>query len=338
MKSNTDTTALAALTTPASTYEAPQAITRPANAKLPHKLEPHPLAINLEGLKASASDLRRELDNQTVRLADLARLTEEKAVLVESIDSEVISYVEGSASLAVLDQKLDVLGWTTNKRGVSAVVEFHNLRQCALDLKMSVIEAIDAASSAVVTKRQQEVAGLIAGWDGTTPAPSPLAVSLIAAACPTVRKLEALRITLEAVKMDLGLATLATTLEPILDLLAGISVPPARPALWGGHTARGLTAVMGWNGSDPWLETLAVFDRISDSNNFYNEFRGKSGYCGYKQVVLLDEAHPYHSRRFESEHYIGQDLMQNAEMARVHAHTDGTTPRFFDDVKTWLAV
>ena len=326
------------LTTPEIPSGAVATPKRGSNSPLATKAEPHPLALTLDGLKSSASNLRRELDNQTVRLADLARLTEEKAILVEAIDSEAISYVEGSASLAVLDQKLDVLGWTTNKRGVSAVVEFHNLRQCALDLKTSVIEAIDAASSAVVANRQQEVAGFIAAWDGTAPAPSPLAVSLIAAACPTVRKLEALRITLEAVKMDLGLATLATTLEPILDLLAGIPVPPARPALWGGHTSRGLTAVMGWNGSDPWLETLAVFDRISDANNFYNEFRQKSGYCGFKQVVLLDEAHPNHSRRFESEHYIGQDLMQNAEMVRVHPHTDGTTPRFFDDVKTWLAV
>jgi hypothetical protein len=326
------------LTTPEIPSGAVATPKRGSNSPLATKAEPHPLALTLDGLKLSAATLRQELSNQSVRLADLARLTEEKAVLVESIDSEVISYVEGSASLAVLDQNLGVLGWTTNKRGVAAVLEFHNLRQCALDLKMSVIEAIDAASSAVVAKRQREVVCLIAGWDGTTPAPSPLAVSLIAAACPTVRKLEALRITLEAVKMDLGLATLATTLEPILDLLAGIPVPPARPALWGGHTSRGLTAVMGWNGSDPWLETLAVFDRTSDANNFYNEFRGKSGYCGYKQVVLLDEAHPSHSRRFESEYYIGQDLMQNAEIVRVHPHTDGTTPRLFDDAKAWLAV
>jgi hypothetical protein len=55
-------------------------------------------------------------------------------------------------------------------------------------------------------------------------------------------------------------------------------------------------------------------------------------------VVLLDEAHPSHSRRFESEYYIGQDLMQNAELVRIHHHTDGTTPRLFDDAKTWLAV
>ena len=338
MKSNTDPAAIAAITTPASTYDAPQAIQRPANAKLPHKLEPHPLALNLEGLKASAATLRRELDNQTVRLADLARLTEEKAVLVEAIDSEAISYVEGSASLAVLDQKLDVLNWTTGKRGISAVAEFHNLTGRALELKVSALDAIDAASGTVVANRQQEVAGFIASWDKTEPAPSPLAVSLIAAACPTVRKLEALRITLEAVKMDLGLATLTTTLEPILDLLAGIPVPPARPRLFGGYTSRGLTAVMGWNGADAQLETLAVFDRTSDASNFYNEFRGRSGYCGLKQVVLLDDAHPSHSRYFESERHIGQDLMQNAEMVRVHPHTDGTTPRLFDDAKTWLAV
>jgi hypothetical protein len=338
MKSNTDITTIAATTTAASAYDAPQAIQRPANAKLPHKLEPHPLALTLEGLKASAATLRQELGNQTVRLADLARLAEERVVLVKAIDSEAISYVEGSASLAVIDQKLDVLGWTTNKRGVSAVVEFHNLRQCALDLKTSVIDAIDAASGAVVANRQQEVAGFIAAWDGTAPAPSPLAVSLIAAACPTVRKLEALRITLEAVKMDLGLATLATTLEPILDLLAGIPVPPARPRLFGGYTSRGLTAVMGWNGADAQLETLAVFDRTSDASNFYNGFRGRSGYCGLKQVVLLDDAHPSHSRYFESERHFDQDVMQNAEMARVHPHTDGTTPRLFDDAKTWLAV
>jgi hypothetical protein len=326
------------LTTPAIQPDALATPKRGSNSPLATKAEPHPLSLNLEGLKSSAATLRRELDNQTVRLADLARLTEEKAALVESIDSEAISYVEGSASLAVLDQKLDVLGWTTNKRGVSAVVEFHNLRQCALDLKTLVIDGIDAASGAVVTKRQKEAADLIASWDKTEPAPSPLPVSLIVAACPTVRKLEALRITLEAVKMDLGLATLTTTLEPILDLLAGIPVPPARPRLPGGYTSRGLTAVMGWNGADAQLETLAVFDRTSDASNFYNEFRGRSGYCGFKQVVLMDEAHPSHSRYFESERHIGQDLMQNAEMVRVHPHTDGTTPRLFDDAKTWLAV
>lgn len=326
------------LTTPEIPSGAVATPKRGSNSPLATKAELHPLALTLEGLKASAATLRQELSNQTVRLADLARLTEAKAVLVEAIDSEAISYMEGSASLAVLEQRLDVLGWTTNKRGVAAVVEFHNLRQCALDLKMSVIEAIDAASSAVAARRQQEVAGFIAAWDGTAPAPSPLAVSLIAAACPTVRKLEALRITLEAVKMDLGLATLATTLEPILDLLAGIPVPPARPRLFGGYTSRGLTAVMGWNGADAQLETLAVFDRTSDASNFFNEFRGRSGYCGFKQLVLMDEAHPSHSRYFESEHHFQQDVMQNAEMARVHPHSDGTTPRLFDDTKTWLAV
>jgi hypothetical protein len=336
MKSNTDITTTAATTTPASSYDAPQAIQRPVNAKLPHKLEPHPLALTLEGLKASAATLRRELDNQTVRLADLARLTEERAVLVEAIDSESVSYVEGSASLALLDGKVDVLSWTSGKRGNSAVAEFHNLTGRALELKVSVLNALDAASIAVVAKRQKEAADLIASWDKTEPAPSPLPVSLIVAACPTVRQLEAHRGTLEAVKIDMGLATLAEALEPILSLLAAIPVPPARPRLFGGYTSRGLTAVMGWNGSDARLETVAVFERASDASNFYNEFRGRSGYCGFTQLVLTDEAHPYHSRYFESEQHSGLDVKMIAEFARIHPHSEGTTTRFFETAATWL--
>ena len=336
MATKIDPTALAAPTTPASTYDAPQAIQRPANAKLPHKLEPHPLALTLEGLKASAATLRQELGNQTVRLADLARLKEEKAILVQAIDAESVSYVEGSADLAVLDQRLDVLGWTTNKRGVSAVVEFHNLTGRALELKVSVMGGIDAASSAVVSKRQKEAADLIASWDKTTPAPSPLPVSLIVAACPTVRQLEAHRGTLEAVKIDMGLAALAEALEPILSLLASIPVPPVRPRLFGGYTSRGLTTVAGWNGSDAWLETIAVFERASDASNFYNEFRGRSGYCGFTQLVLMDEAHPYHSRYFESEQHSGLDIKMIAEYARIHPHSEGTTTRFFETAATWL--
>ena len=336
MKSNTDIAALAATTTPASTYDAPQAIQRPANAKLPHKLEPHPLALTLEGLKASAATLRQELGNQTVRLADLARLTEEKVVLVEAIDSESVSYVEGSADLAVLNGKLDVLSWTSGKRGNSAVAEFHNLTGRALELKVSALDALDAASSAVVSNRQKEAADLIASWDKTEPAPSPLPVSLIVAACPTVRQLEAHRGTLEAVKIDIGLAALAEALEPILDLLASIPVPPARPRLFGGYTSRGLTTVAGWNGSDAWLETIAVFERAAEANAFYNRFIGKSGYCGFEQLVLLDEAHPYHSRYFESEYHSGLDVKMIAEYARVHPHSEGTTPGFFETAATWL--
>jgi hypothetical protein len=47
--------------------------------------------------------LALEFKGGGVRLANVARLTEEKPILVESIDSEVISYVQGIASLAVID-------------------------------------------------------------------------------------------------------------------------------------------------------------------------------------------------------------------------------------------
>ena len=324
------------ITTPEITPGAVATPKRGSNSPLATKAEPHPLALTLDGLKLSAATLRQELSNQAVRLADLARLTEEKAVLVESIDAEITPYEEGAASLAVLEGKLDVLSWTSGKRGNSAVAEFHNLTGRALELKVSVLDAIDKASGAVVAKRQKEAADLIASWDKTEPATSPLPVSLIVAACPTVRQLEAHRGTLEAVKIDLGLAALAEALEPILSLLAAIPVPPVRPRLFGGYTSRGLTSVMGWSGSDAWLETIAVFERASEANAFYSRFTGKSGYCGFKQVVVMDEAHPYHSRYFESEQHSGLDVKMIAEFARIHPHSEGTTTRFFETATTWL--
>ena len=168
-KTESDSTAESGITTPSSTYDAPQAIERPVNAALPHKLEPHPLALALDGLKTSAATLRHELSNQSVRLADIARLTDEKTALLQAVDDETVPYVEGAARLAVIDQNLDVLQWTTNKRGVSAVAELHNQRDRAVVLKNSVLTAINAPAAEAYQLRYLARRAFMMG-DGATAA------------------------------------------------------------------------------------------------------------------------------------------------------------------------
>ena len=281
------------------------------------KAEPHPLALELDALKRCAAVLAGDLENQKVRLADLAKVTVEKAAVLDDIEEERTDFHTGSDRAAELTKSADMLLWLSSKKGISAVADYHTLRSRGLDLKTSLLASINHAAGAAVQARQEEIAGLIAGWNGTDAPASPVPVSLIAAACPTVCRLEALRMDLEATKMSAGLAALTAAAQSALDMLATLTVPEPRPALYGGFTQRSHLAVFGWNGSDPRLDLLGVFDTPAAANGYYESLRARSGFVGFTQIVRFEESHPNNEFYYLNENVAHADQSQNIESGRI---------------------
>ncbi len=331
-KTESDITA----TTPSSTYDTPQALEKPTNAKLPIVTSPSPLAIELAGLKTAAANLARELANQKVRLADIARLTDEKAGLLESIADEITPYMDGSAKLATVEQNVGVLEWSTKRKGAAVVAELHHLRQQALDLKNSVLARINAAAGIAVQTRQEEISGIVAGWNGTTAPVSPLPVSLIVSTCPTAAKLEAHRVTLEAAKMEKGLSTLAAAMEPALAFLATVTAPEPHPQKLPAYIQRSHFGIYAWNGDEPRMDLIATFDNRQAAQEHFLSLRHRSGFCGYVKAVIFAEATPQREIWFSRDEFDQVDKMQNSAAAALHTPEAGTTAEFITTATAWL--
>ena len=300
------------------------------------KAEPHPLALELDALKRCAAVLASDVENQKVRLRDLEKVTAEKCACLDDIEEERTDFHTGSDRAAELTKSADMLSWLSNKKGISSVADYHQLRSRALDLKNGLLATLNLAAGAAVQARQEEIAGLLAGWAGTDAPTSPVPVSLIAAACPVIHQLEALRINLEACKMDAGLAALTTVGQAALDMLAILPVTEPRPALYGGFTQRSHGAVFGWNGSDPRLDLLAVFDTPAEASAYYTSLRARSGFVGFTQIVRFEESHPNNEFHYVTENAPRIDQCQNAASGCTHSCDAGTTEGFLAEASAWL--
>ncbi len=326
------------LTTAESASDAVATPKRGSNPAPATKAAPHPLALELDALKRCAAVLASDTENQKVRLKDLCKVTADKAATLTDIEEERTDFHTGSDRAAELSKSADMLDWLSKKKGISAVADYHQIRSRALDLKNSILASLNLAAGAAVQARQDEIAGQIAKWNGTDAPASPVPVAIIAAACPVVQKLEALRIDLEAVKIDLGLSAIINAARPALDMLATLPPTEARPALWGGYTQRSHAAVFGWNGSDPRLDLLAVFDSEAASKEYYQSLRPRSGFAGYTQIIAFEESHANAAFYYETENIAQADQRQNAEAGRIHGCDAGTCDRFLAEASAWLAV